>query len=302
MKANCSAYEQLAFLSIRIQKNTLHLRKNAASTSQIKFYYVDEAGDPNLFDRKGKVIIGTEGVSSYFMLGCLEVADTDKLSAALTNLRLELLSDPYFKDIPSFDPSQRKTAVLFHAKDDVPEVRRAVFSLLRDFEGLRFYASVVGKRGFAQHVLDLNARNKSYRYRPNELYDQLAKRLFKDKIHQSDEYRICFARRGSSDRTAALKQALVDARNAYAVNHKIQLNSELVVTASDPTQAICLQACDYFLWALQRLYERKEDRYFNYLSHRFSQIIDINDLRMRKTGAYYSRKKPLTLAALEGRD
>jgi hypothetical protein len=38
-------------------------------------YFVDEAGDGILFNAKGKVIIGQEGCSRYFMLGILEVPD-----------------------------------------------------------------------------------------------------------------------------------------------------------------------------------------------------------------------------------
>ena len=40
-----------------------------------KHYFVDEAGDGTLFDRKGHVIAGTEGCSSHFALGVLDVAD-----------------------------------------------------------------------------------------------------------------------------------------------------------------------------------------------------------------------------------
>jgi hypothetical protein len=41
----------------------------------IKYYFVDEAGDPTLFDRKGKVIVGTEGCSRFFRLGLLDIPD-----------------------------------------------------------------------------------------------------------------------------------------------------------------------------------------------------------------------------------
>ena len=36
-------------------------------------YFVDEAGDSVLFDRKGKVLVGENGCSKYFMLGKLEL-------------------------------------------------------------------------------------------------------------------------------------------------------------------------------------------------------------------------------------
>ena len=33
----------------------------------MRYYFVDEAGDGNLFDAKGQAIIGTEGCSRYFI-------------------------------------------------------------------------------------------------------------------------------------------------------------------------------------------------------------------------------------------
>jgi len=32
-------------------------------------FFVDEAGDDTLFDKKGRVIVGQEGCSNYFILG-----------------------------------------------------------------------------------------------------------------------------------------------------------------------------------------------------------------------------------------
>lgn len=40
-----------------------------------RYYYVDEAGDAALFGKKGRVIIGEQGCSRYFMLGVLDLAD-----------------------------------------------------------------------------------------------------------------------------------------------------------------------------------------------------------------------------------
>jgi len=59
-----------------------------------------------------------------------------------------------------------------------------------------------------------------------------------------------------------------------------------------------LQAVDYFLWALQRFYERKEDRFLNFLWPAFRLVRDDDD-RRNKYGEYYTQKKPLTLAALK---
>lgn len=64
----------------------------------------------------------------------------------------------------------------------------------------------------------------------------------------------------------------------------------------------CLQASDYVLWALQRLYERREDRYFDYIAPLCSLIHDVDDIREnkkgKKYGVYYSQKNPLSLDKL----
>ncbi len=95
-----------------------------------KYYFVDEAGDPTLFNARGVVIVGSPGVSHTFMVGVADVPDPVTARRVLDELRQSLLTDPYFKGVPSMSPTGGKTAVSFHAKDDLPEVRREVFRLL----------------------------------------------------------------------------------------------------------------------------------------------------------------------------
>lgn len=143
-----------------------------------RHYYVDESGDPNVFNRRGKVILGEEGSSTYFLLGLLEIRDSGKLDALLGELRGSLLRDAYFSSVPSMQPRAGKTYRAFHAKDDLPEIRREVFRLLHDeLTDLRFYAVVKDKRAVLNYVRDRNAADPSYRYKPNELYDYLVRRF-----------------------------------------------------------------------------------------------------------------------------
>jgi len=257
-------------------------------------YYVDEAGDGTLFNAKGKVIIGQEGCSRYFMLGILEVPDTEALSNGLTQLRKRLLDDPYFRKVPSMQPSQQKTALAFHAKDDVAEVRREVFAELMKYDGLRFYAVVRDKIGVLTEVRTY----KNKRYHPNQLYDQLITRLFKDRLHKNDEYVITFATRGSSDRTQALKTALEAARRRFEKKWDIHTNATMQILAVPAARNACLQAADYFLWAIQRCYERREDRYMDYVWSRCRLIWDVDDRRKTKYGVYYNQKTPLSIENL----
>ncbi|HEY1790924.1 MAG TPA: DUF3800 domain-containing protein [Verrucomicrobiae bacterium] len=273
-------------------------KKPELSAPQIKHYFVDEAGDPILFDAKGRVLPGTEGCSRYFIVGLLDVADASKLAKDLHDLRAKLLADPYFKGVPSMQPDEKKTALYFHAKDDLPEVRREVFALLQRHE-LKFSAVVRDKRAVLDYVRSRNERGTAYRYKPDDLYDHAVRRLFKERLHKHQGYTICFAIRGNSHRTAAFRTALETARARFAQQRNIALAGPLDVKAARPTDEPALQAVDYFLWALQRTYERREDRYLTLLWSQCSLVIDVDDTREAEYGAYYTKQKPLTAAALK---
>jgi hypothetical protein len=259
-------------------------------------YFVDEAGDPTLFSRRGKLLAGTEGCSSYFILGKLDVADPASLADDLTALRLRLLADPYFQGVPSMQPEQRKTALAFHAKDDVAEVRREVFHLLLKHE-VQFFAVVRDKHVIARKVKDHREKHPRYRYHPNQLYDRCISQLFKERLHQAEGYSIAFARRGPSDRTEALQKALEAARAAFRKRWGITTTAPIEILPASPHEVVCLQAVDYFLWALQRFYERGEDRFLNLVWPQTRLVIDVDDTREKAYGVYYTQTHALTLAA-----
>ena len=276
-------------------------KQSEKTQTPIRHYFIDEGGDSTLFSRKGKVLIGTEGCSRFFMLGLLDVPDPVTLQRTFDDLRAQLMSDPYFKDVPSMQAKARKTALAFHATNDLPEVRREVFGLLRDTKGLRFFAIVADKWRVLEYVRQRNESNPDYRYPPNELYDYLIPRLFKERLHQSSGYHITFSKRGQSGRTTALRQALQIARDRFAKQQNVISTASLRVSVATPKGQASLQAVDYFVWALQRLYERGEDRYVRYLWPAFRLVQDIDDRRQAGYGVYYTQKNPLNAAALEWR-
>lgn len=273
-----------------------HDQPESQEPKSICQYFVDEAGDPVLFNRRKQVVIGQDGCSHYFIMGVLHISETERFSQALTQLRMELLADPYFKQVPSMQPQGQKTAVAFHAKDDVPEVRREVFRLLLQHE-MRFQAVVRDKQAVLSYVRQCNERDPAYRYQQNELYDSLVRRLFKNLLHKAEAYRVCFARRGSSDRTAALRAALEHARRNFNLTRSKVGSTPVEAVSGWPPQHPALQAVDYFLWALQRLYERQEDRYLELVWPKVSLVHDVDDTRQKKYGAYYDQRRSLTLIA-----
>jgi hypothetical protein len=56
------------------------------SSESIRFYYVDEAGDPVLFGKRGQVIINTEGCSRFFILGILDCRQPEVVTNELNDL------------------------------------------------------------------------------------------------------------------------------------------------------------------------------------------------------------------------
>jgi len=193
-------------------------------------------------------------------------------------------------------PEQRKTALAFHAKDDVPEVRREVYKVLLRHD-VRFYAVVRDKRDLVAYVRQRNESDKSYRYNQNEQYDSLVKELFSKLHNMADEVNICFAQRGNKPRNDALRQALELAEDVFEQNFGFRHPASHNIESSTPPDNTGLQAVDYFLWALQRFYERNEERYLQLIWPQVGEIHDLDFIEDGKRGVFYKKNKPLNLAA-----
>ncbi len=255
-------------------------------------FFVDEAGDPTLFDAKGRILVGQEGCSKTFILGKLDVEDPASLHGALEQLRADLLADPYFKRVPSMQPERAKTARAFHAKDDVAEVRREVFRVLMGFD-LRFYGVVRHKTALLDYVRQRNEREAGYRYRGDELYDTLVEELFRRYHPLADQLEICFATRGNKSRTHAFRSAIEKAEARFEGQYGIRRSAEVAIVASTPPEMAGLQAVDYCLWALQRHYERDDSRYIELIWGKVVEIEDMDRIEGGRKGVVYNKKRPL---------
>jgi hypothetical protein len=259
---------------------------------------VDESGDGVLFDRRGRPLIHRDGWPQYFMVGVLDVEDADALQRDMDALRVRLLADPYFANVPSMKPESGKTAAAFHAKDDVPEVRREMFGLLCRHE-LRFAAVVKRMPVVLDYVRSRNQTDPNYRYHPDELYDFTVRRLFRDRLHTHEAYDIWFARRNKSDRTRMIAASLIHVRDRFCAARNLSTQSQIAVRSANMVDHAGLQAVDYFLWALQRAYERGEDRFIRLLWEKVSVVQDVDDRRLKEYGRYYTEKHPLTAEVLK---
>jgi len=253
---------------------------------------LDEAGDLNLFDRKGRLLLGTSGVSNYFMVGVAQLPHLELAGTLLEGLRATLLADPYFRGVPSMQPAANKTAIAFHAKDDLPEVRREVMKVLPQLDA-RVLVAIRRKAVLAQEAQALFRYGR--KLRSNDVYDDLVERLFRNLLHTADANEIIFSWRGKASRKEALEQALEKAKLNFARRWGQFYDKPTSVHSGLPSGHPGLQVVDYYLWALQRLYESQEERFFALLAPAYKLVMDIDDTRLKPYGAWYSQANPLTL-------
>ncbi len=260
-----------------------------------RHYFVDEAGDLTLFNRKGKVIVGNEGCSNTFIFGAIHIIHPRDVRKKIEALREEICTDSYLQSIPSV---KGKSSKAFHAKDDCREVRMAVYKLIKTFE-VKTYCIVRRKKTLVHYVKHQNSLDPGWRYNENKIYDSCVKRLFKDRLHSAKENHITFSQRGKSKRTKSLRKELEKAIANFEKSSGRKVESSNHVVSNYPTNDPCLQIIDYLLWAVQRLYEKHEDRYFNYLFDKYVRIIDLDDKSNKDYGVYYDKRNVLTVQKIE---
>ena len=253
-----------------------------------RWYFVDEAGDPNFYGTGKKLIVGTEGCSRTFSVGFLRTLDPAAIRSKLADVRLEILNDRYLRDIPSVQKSLRA----FHAKDDCPEVRRLVFGALdRSDFGLQV---VIARK------IEWLFQTKHHG-RQDAFYDELVTHLFERQLHRSKDNVIVFARRGSKPRQRALRGAVELSVRRFRERHPDAKETRVDVATNQPAQEVVLQAVDYGMWAVQRAMERREMRYFDFLRPKIEVVWDIFDFERMKNQepVIYDRKRnPFDLSVI----
>lgn len=268
-----------------------------SNKEEVRYFYVDETGDPTLFDKKGKIIVGDEGISKVFIVGVAQVTDPDYVKHELNKLRTSLVEDPYFADVPSMQPNTRKTALFFHAKDDLAEVRREVFKLLPKLN-VKVHVVVRRKNEFANHVKE-HFRITGKKLTPNNIYDEMISRLFRNLLHKADKNVVYFSRRGKAGRNEALQKAIDRAKINFEMAYNKKSDKPVRIISAYPHEVIGLQVIDYYLWAVQRLYEKKEDRFFKLLEKDYRLIMDLDDTRNKPYGEWYSDINKLTFKKIK---
>ncbi len=240
------------------------------------YFFVDESGDPTFYNRYSELIVGESGCSKILILGSIKTEKPEEIRSAIKELSKEISKDEYFNDIPSV----KKSIVSFHATDDCPEVREKVFKVLIN---MPFKGEVVVARKLE------NIFNSRHRRDENVFYDDLISKLFENQLHKSKENIIYFSKRSNRPRQTHIEHAIQSAINVFENKWKTKINTQVTIYPQRPEGEPCLQVVDYILWAVQRLFNRKEDRYFKYVKNKISFVLDLYDFEKYPRNFYNRR-------------
>jgi hypothetical protein len=206
-----------------------------------RFIFADEAGDFT-FSRGNNI-------SRYFIV-CTVMMDSCKIGEDLLWLRRELA----WKTSPLND--------YFHATADKQQVRDEVFRLIQG-QNFAVYATIMEKSKAQPQVRSTHERFYKYGW----LY--LFRHGIINGLAASDELLITAA----SVKTKKAQGAFTDAVNDVIQQHlpRAQWRTSFCPCACDP----CLQIADYCTWAIQRKWERGDDRSYKLIKSRMKYEYDL---------------------------
>lgn len=249
-------------------------------SDQKYFFFVDESGDPNFYGRKKKDLIKSETASKYFIVGYLQMDNPNLLVKEFSKIRQELDNDDYLKDIPSLKSSKQ----CFHANKDCREVQERVFKVLKHLNW-EAYSVVIEKK--------TEQFTNRFHCKKGEFYSYLIERLFENRLHLYPEIDIYFAKMKNVTHAENMWQAIEKAKQRFMGKWGIDNQNTIRIFMQNPHQIAGLQAIDYVLWSIHRVYHHNDFRYFDFLGEKIKLIHDLScgkDLY----GTYFNSKKRLT--------
>jgi hypothetical protein len=253
-----------------------------------KYFFVDESGDPNFFGKKGVDLIKQNKASKVFIVGYLETENIKSVSKIIYDLKSEIKNDQYLKDIPSV----KKSLIYFHAKDDCPEVRQLVFRSILKMD-IKAYILVYRKNG--------DQFRKKFNCNCSKLYEYMIEKLFENRLHIYKEIDLYFSKMGNITRESNMKNALEKAKETFNLKWKNKESSDIKIFIQEPSQIMPLQVIDYIIWTINKVYEKNDMRFYNYIKDKIGLIHDIMDTK-KYPNNYYSEKNQLDIKKISPLD
>jgi len=252
--------------------------------------FLDESGDAVFFGKGGVDVIGNEGVSWCFGLTMAKFnTPLQELREQILSLQASVESDGYVNGHPSIVKRIQKGGFYFHAKDDPPEVRERMYKWIK---GTDCSVEMVVGRKIPEIFVKKHNKNDS------EFYADLLSHLLKNKFQLGVRLVLNVADRGATTRNHVLQMAESKAKERFCkTKDPALIASKIAFNVTTPRREPLLAVPDYLGWAVQRIFERGDTRYYDYIRDRISVVVDIYDhSKYHRNRHYYTPKNPLTAA------
>ncbi len=252
--------------------------------------FLDETGDTTFYGSGRKLILGQNGISLTFGMGIVRIdRPLTEVRSEIAALQRQIETDPLVNVIPSVRKRIESGGFFFHACKDSPEVRSV---LMRYIRSLPCEAEIV----IARKIPALF--EKTHQAKDKLFYADMLSHLLKRRMKRDRRLVLNVAQRGSSTREHVLNEALwIALRRAFDWQGVEAIKTHVVFNVQNPRTEPLLTVSDYLCWSVQRVFERGELRFYEYLSDKVRLVVDLYD-RAKYDGNrnYYTKKNPLTSA------
>ena len=230
----------------------------------------DESGDTTFVGKGGQLSLGSEGVSLTFGMTIVRIdRSLAEVRSEIIALQKQVETDPLLNPIPSVVKRVQRGGFFFHACKDMPEVRTVFLRYLRE---LPCEAEVV----IARKIPSLFTLK--HHERDDEFYADVLSHLIKSRLKRAQRLVLNIAERGSSTRAKVLDDALAKATGRVGKRWASdELHSEVVFNIQTPSREPLLNVADYLGWTVQRVFEKGETRFYDYLRDRIRLVVDLYD-------------------------
>ncbi len=266
-------------------------KKNSADNLAFaRHRFLDEAGDTTFYGKDHVPIIGIQnGVSLCFILGMVKFhAPLEPIRQEIRRLQNQVANDPYFKEVPSIQKKKAEAGgYYFHATDDPQEARKVFFDYLQSLDFS--FEAVVGRKIPEIFVHKHNSHE-------SEFYADLLSHLLKNKLQGGGDLILDIAQRGKVTRNIVFEDALEKATVRFLKRKTPdQIKTRIAFNVQYPRTEPLLNVSDYMCWAVQRVFERGETRYYNFIVNKVALVVDLYDSsHYAKNENYYTPRRPLT--------
>ncbi|MGB6221467.1 hypothetical protein [Haloferula sp.] len=245
-------------------------------------------GDTTFYGRGKELILGREGVSATFGIGIVKFGrPLHEIRSEIVALQQQVECDTLLNTIPSVAKRVQRDGFFFHACKDSDDVRSIFLHYLRELDCEAEF--VIARKNPSRFTRKHNGKD-------DEFYADILSHLIKRRLKRPQRMILNIAERGSSTRARILDQALEKAVGRASKRWESdELKGEVVFNVQTPSREPLLAVPDYLGWAIQRVFERGQTRYYDYLQDRIRLVVDLYDAsRYQGSRNYYDRRNPLT--------